>query len=72
MGGSLAIVGATALADALLKHEGRHEDAFHDYDVSLRPLIEEVQKQAVEFGLEAFAPRTQETTERRNLHFAAG
>ncbi|MCL1526573.1 FAD-dependent monooxygenase [Xanthomonas nasturtii] len=72
MGGSLAIVGAAALADAFMEHEGRHEDAFRDYDARLRPFIDEVQKQAIDFGLEMIAPRTQEAIDQRSAQFAAG
>lgn len=72
MGGSLAIVGAAALADAFIQHQGRHEDAFRDYHARLRPFIDEVQKQAIDFGLEMLVPRTQEAINQRNAQFAAG
>lgn len=70
MGGSLAIVGATALADAFLKHEGNVEEAFQEYDRSLRPFVEKVQVDAIDFGLEMFAPRTEEAIRERNARFA--
>lgn len=66
MGGSLAIVGATALADALLKHDGHFEAAFEEYEKNLRPFVDYVQAQAVEGGLAMFAPRTDEDIRRRN------
>jgi 2-polyprenyl-6-methoxyphenol hydroxylase-like FAD-dependent oxidoreductase len=69
MGGSLAIVGATALADAFQKHPGNLKAAFQEYNSSLRPFVEEVQAQAVEFGLEMFVPRSEEALRRRNAHF---
>jgi len=69
MGGSLAIVGATALADAFQKHHGNFETAFQEYNVSLRPFVEDVQAQAVNFGLEMFVPRSEEALQRRNAHF---
>jgi 2-polyprenyl-6-methoxyphenol hydroxylase-like FAD-dependent oxidoreductase len=72
MGGSLAIIGATALADAFQKHPGDYEAAFQEYNASLRPFVEEVQAQAVNFGLEMFVPRTEEALERRNAHFSVG
>lgn len=72
MGGSLAIVGATALADALVKHLGKHDEAFREYDMSLRPFIDRVQKHTIEFGLGMFAPRTEEAIDERNRRFAAG
>jgi 2-polyprenyl-6-methoxyphenol hydroxylase-like FAD-dependent oxidoreductase len=68
MGGSLAIVGATALADAFYKHHGNVETAFQEYNDSLRPFVEDVQAQAVNFGLEMFVPRSEEALQRRNAH----
>jgi 2-polyprenyl-6-methoxyphenol hydroxylase-like FAD-dependent oxidoreductase len=69
MGGSLAIVGATALADALQKHPDNFEAAFQEYNDSLRPFIEKVQADAIEFGLETFAPRSEEAIRARNARF---
>jgi 2-polyprenyl-6-methoxyphenol hydroxylase-like FAD-dependent oxidoreductase len=69
MGGSLAIVGATALADAFQKHPGNFEAAFQEYNDSLRPFVEDVQAQAVNFGLDIFVPRSEEALQRRNAHF---
>ena len=70
MGGSLAIVGATALVDAFQKHPGSFEAAFREYNDSLRPFVEDVQAQAVNFGLEMFVPRSEEALQRRNAHFS--
>lgn len=67
MGGSLAIDGAAALADAFLKHKGNYELAFEDYNKDFRPFIEEVQANAVSFGLEMLVPRTQEAINKRNI-----
>ena len=72
MGGSLAIVGATALADAFQKHPGNFEMAFQEYNNSLRPFVEDVQAQAVNFGLEMFIPRSEEAIQRRNAQFSRG
>jgi 2-polyprenyl-6-methoxyphenol hydroxylase-like FAD-dependent oxidoreductase len=69
MGGSLAIVGATALADAFEKHPGEFETAFAEYNRSLRPFVEDVQAQAIAFGLEMFVPTTEESLRRRNAQF---
>jgi 2-polyprenyl-6-methoxyphenol hydroxylase-like FAD-dependent oxidoreductase len=66
IGGSLAMEGAAALADALKKHNGNFELAFPDYDRSLRPLIEEVQADAELNVTENFIPRTEEAIQRRN------
>jgi 2-polyprenyl-6-methoxyphenol hydroxylase-like FAD-dependent oxidoreductase len=72
MGGSLAIVGATALADAFQKHPESFEAAFREYNDSLRPFVEDVQAQAVNFGLEMFVPRSEDALQRRNAHFSVG
>jgi len=66
MGGSLAINGAAALADAMQKHKGNFKLAFQDYNTNLRPFIEEVQANAVRFGLEIMVPRTEEAIRKRN------
>jgi 2-polyprenyl-6-methoxyphenol hydroxylase-like FAD-dependent oxidoreductase len=65
-GGSLAMDGAAALADAFQKHPGNFELAFEEYDRSFRPFIEEVQAEAVRFGLEGLCPRTEEAIRKRN------
>ncbi|MBB6107690.1 2-polyprenyl-6-methoxyphenol hydroxylase [Mucilaginibacter lappiensis] len=66
MGGSLAINGAAALADAFQKHNGDFELAFQDYNKNFRPFIEEIQEGAVKFGLEMLVPRTEEAIRERN------
>jgi 2-polyprenyl-6-methoxyphenol hydroxylase-like FAD-dependent oxidoreductase len=66
LGGSLAIIGAAALADAFTKHPGNLEAAFQEYNDSLRPFVEDVQAQAVNFGLEMFVPRSEEALQKRN------
>ena len=70
MGGSLAIVGATALADAFQKYPDNFEAAFQEYNDSLRPFIEKVQADAIEFGLETFAPKSEEAIRARNARFS--
>ena len=64
-GASLAINGATALADGLQKHKGNFELAFQDYHKNLRPYIEEVQTTA-EFNVREIIPRTEEAIRKRN------
>ncbi|WP_108737368.1 FAD-dependent monooxygenase [Flavobacterium kingsejongi] len=66
MGGSLAINGAAALADAMQKHNGNFKVAFQEYNTSFRPFIEEVQQEAVRMGLESLVPRTEEAIRKRN------
>jgi 2-polyprenyl-6-methoxyphenol hydroxylase-like FAD-dependent oxidoreductase len=65
-GGSLALDGAAALAKAMSKHEGNLELAFRDYNECLRPFIDEVQEEAVTFGLESLVPLTEEAINARN------
>lgn len=59
MGGSLAIDGAAALADAFQKNHGNYELAFQEYNQSFRPFIEEVQANA-EMMVDFLVPRTEE------------
>ncbi|WP_394821458.1 FAD-dependent monooxygenase [Pendulispora albinea] len=72
MGGSLAIDGAAALADALRTRDGDFELAFRDYNEQFRPFIEEVQAEAVRVGLETLVPRTEEAIRTRNAKTGAG
>lgn len=66
MGGSLAIDGAAALAEALRKHPDDFAAAFREYDASFRPFIDEIQAEAVRTGLETLVPRTEEAIRLRN------
>jgi 2-polyprenyl-6-methoxyphenol hydroxylase-like FAD-dependent oxidoreductase len=66
-GGSLAIDGAAALADAFRKCEDNYELAFIEYNKSFRPFIEEIQADVVNFGVEALVPRTEEAIRKRNI-----
>jgi 2-polyprenyl-6-methoxyphenol hydroxylase-like FAD-dependent oxidoreductase len=68
MGGSVAILGAAALGEALAQHPGDRAAAFHDYERKFRPAIQAIQAQAVEFGLEIFMPASQEAIQKRNSH----
>lgn len=66
MGGSLAISGAAALADALQKHEGNIEVAFQAYNQIFRPFIEQVQTEAQQNLHTIFLPRTEDDIQKRN------
>jgi 2-polyprenyl-6-methoxyphenol hydroxylase-like FAD-dependent oxidoreductase len=66
MGGSMALLGAAALAEAFQKHPGDFARAFQEYDRSLRPLVEEIQTNAVEFGMKIFLPASEEDIDQRN------
>lgn len=65
-GGSLALDGAAALADAFDRYPDDYARAFAEYDRSFRPYIEQVQSEAVRFGLEGLCPRTEEAIRKRN------
>jgi 2-polyprenyl-6-methoxyphenol hydroxylase-like FAD-dependent oxidoreductase len=66
-GGSLAIDGAAALADAFEKWGGNVDAAFREYNVNFRPFIEGIQAEARAFGLDMLVPRTEEAIRERNL-----
>jgi 2-polyprenyl-6-methoxyphenol hydroxylase-like FAD-dependent oxidoreductase len=68
----MAILGAAALADALQKHPGDFRMAFQEYDERFRPTVEEIQSNAIEFGLEMVMPRSEEAIQRRNRQLNAG
>lgn len=65
MGGSLAIIGAGALADAFAKNHGNFELAFQDYNKNFRPFIEDVQANAAN-NLDLLIPKTKEGILERN------
>lgn len=71
MGGSLAIDGAAALADAMHRRDGDFAQAFSDYNERFRPFIEQVQAEAVRVGLETLVPRTEEAIRARNAKTGA-
>ena len=66
MGGSMALLGAAALADAFQKHPRDFARAFQEYDQSLRPIAGEIQTNAIEFGLKMFLPVSEEEIDQRN------
>jgi 2-polyprenyl-6-methoxyphenol hydroxylase-like FAD-dependent oxidoreductase len=65
-GGSLAIDGAAALADAFIKCNGDYVSAFEEYNRSFRPFVEDLQEGVLNFGVEALVPRSEEAIIRRN------
>jgi 2-polyprenyl-6-methoxyphenol hydroxylase-like FAD-dependent oxidoreductase len=65
MGGSLAIDGAAALANAFDEAGDDFERAFAAYNRNFRPFIEQIQSQAVETA-EILLPRTEEAIRMRN------
>lgn len=59
MGGSLAIIGATALADAFADNSQDFEKAFEAYYGNLRPFVEEIQEMAIQ-TLDKLLPSSEE------------
>ena len=62
----MAILGAAALGEAFEKHPDDFAAAFREYNEGFRPVIEEIQAQAVSFGLEMFMPGSEEALQKRN------
>ena len=65
-GGSIAIDGAAALADAMRRADADHATAFRAYEDEFRPFVEGIQDEAERFGLETLLPRTEEAIRQRN------
>ena len=65
-GGSLAIDGAAALANAFQKYPNDVDMAFREYNASFRPFVEELQANVIEFGLDILIPRSEEAICKRN------
>jgi 2-polyprenyl-6-methoxyphenol hydroxylase-like FAD-dependent oxidoreductase len=72
MGGSMAIIGAARLADALQRHSVDHAAAFQDYHDKLRPFVEEVQEKAVNYGMALMFPSDDAEMAERNRKLSAG
>lgn len=71
MGGSVAILGATALYDAFVTADGDMSAAFAEYERSFRPTAERIQSETEEFGLPMIAPDTEEEIAARNAQLLA-
>lgn len=65
-GGSLAMIGAKVLVDALIENSGNYAGAFKDYDRILRPFVENIQAEAMENVTKFLIPRTEEAIRSRN------
>ncbi|WP_342644811.1 FAD-dependent monooxygenase [Mucilaginibacter sp. CSA2-8R] len=66
IGGSLAIIGAAALADALAQHPDNHAAAFNQYQQSFSPVVDEVQLNAATMLQQYLIPPTHEAIRKRN------
>ncbi|SEN46758.1 2-polyprenyl-6-methoxyphenol hydroxylase [Sphingomonas gellani] len=71
-GGSMAIIGAGRLAQALERHAGDHAAAFREYEDGLRPFVEEVQQRAATNGLSTMFPADAAELAERDRKIAAG
>jgi 2-polyprenyl-6-methoxyphenol hydroxylase-like FAD-dependent oxidoreductase len=72
MGGSMAIIGAARLADALQRHGVDHTAAFQEYHDKLRPFVEEVQEKAVSLGMALMFPSDEAELAERNRKLSEG
>jgi 2-polyprenyl-6-methoxyphenol hydroxylase-like FAD-dependent oxidoreductase len=71
-GGSLAIDGAAALAEAFERSDGDYKLAFDEYNRTFRPFVEQIQAEVVEGGIDFFIPKTADAIRERNAGSAAG
>ena len=72
LGGSMALIGAARLADALQRHPHDHAAAFQDYEARLRPFVDEVQERAATAGMAMLFPADEAELEERNRNIRAG
>jgi 2-polyprenyl-6-methoxyphenol hydroxylase-like FAD-dependent oxidoreductase len=72
MGGSMAIIGAGRLAEALARHPDDHLMAFREYEDLLRPFVEEVQEEAATAGMAMMFPADDEEIAERDRKMSAG
>lgn len=72
MGGSMALIGAAGLADALVRHGRDHAAAFREYHANLHPFVDEVQDRAVQHGLTTMFPADEAGLAERDRRIAAG
>jgi 2-polyprenyl-6-methoxyphenol hydroxylase-like FAD-dependent oxidoreductase len=72
MGGSMAIIGAARLADALERHGVDHAAAFQEYHDKLRPFVEVVQERAVSLGMALMFPTDDIEIAERNRKLSEG
>jgi 2-polyprenyl-6-methoxyphenol hydroxylase-like FAD-dependent oxidoreductase len=71
-GGSIAIIGAGHLADALARHPDDHDAAFRDYETSLRPFVEKVQEHAATIGVQMIFPADEADLADRDVKMVSG
>lgn len=69
MGTTLAMQGATILADELRRVDGDDNKAFSEYEKTLRPIVESVQPTIIN-GIDFLVPKTAEEINLRNQQLA--
>jgi 2-polyprenyl-6-methoxyphenol hydroxylase-like FAD-dependent oxidoreductase len=72
MGGSMAIIGAARLADALQRHGNDHVTAFQEYYDRLHSFVMEVQEKAATVGMAMMFPSEDAEIAERNRRISAG
>jgi 2-polyprenyl-6-methoxyphenol hydroxylase-like FAD-dependent oxidoreductase len=72
MGGSVAILGAATLADAMQRHGFNYDAAFQDYHDKLRPFVEKIQEKAVNVGMTLMFPSDDDEIADRNRKLSEG
>lgn len=72
MGGSMALIGAARLAEALRHHPSDHAAAFREYEDELRPFVEEVQERAATIGMSMLFPADERELAERNRQLREG
>jgi 2-polyprenyl-6-methoxyphenol hydroxylase-like FAD-dependent oxidoreductase len=71
-GGSMAIIGAGRMADALTQHCCDHEAAFQAYEDGLRPFVAAVQEHAATDGVLMLIPATEAELAERDQKMVGG
>ncbi|MHB8284396.1 MAG: FAD-dependent monooxygenase [Caulobacteraceae bacterium] len=71
-GGSMAIIGASRLAQALQQHGEDHTAAFRAYDAGLRPFVEAVQEKAATAGMSIMVPADEAAITERDRKLRTG
>ncbi|MCJ2085344.1 FAD-dependent monooxygenase [Methylobacterium sp. E-005] len=72
LGGSMAIIGAGRLADALARHPDNHAAAFYAYEEGLRPFVEQVQERAATDSVQMLFPGDEAEMAERDRKLAIG
>lgn len=72
MGGSMAIIGAARIAEALERHGADYAAAFQDYHDNLRGFVDDVQKRAANDGMATIFPADDAELSERDRKLRAG